>query len=342
MIESYLRKFFNIGLVDDDQKSDREANEGSSQENVDESSFESEDDQKQLLFYVDPQQKNKLVVMPQGEAYNNDEVMMIFSKLIEHGRKASDLHIAVEASSAIVSLFSPYIERRKGNGWLNERVVDRWFDMLSQIYKGKRVANIHSWWQEDYIKSLGAGGARQKDRSRLLQSKLMFWPIARGDHWYLLMIQKQGTEFTISCLDGFNLHEKHTQLLNLGEKLVKTLFGASSLKIHKESLSIPIQDGSEDCGPVICLLGERACQGRALEGKGLCDYKQVRLYIAEKLASLTPQAFLNGYIAQGQRRRQSAQKSNDITKQSSVPKVIIDLENTEKEPSLPRKLRTHR
>jgi hypothetical protein len=358
MLQIYLRNFFKIGPVHSDERSDCETHVKSSQESVDESSFESDDAEKQLLFYVDPKQKNKLVVMPQGQAYESDEVVMIFSKLIQHGQQSPDSKIAVEATEAVVSLFSPYIEdmeekeQKKGakkakkqakeqdkkpKAWINERVVDRWFDILSQTYKDKKVANIHSWYKQSYIKDLGVAGSRFKDRQRLREAELIFWPIQEGNHWYLLIIEKKNNCFMLSCLDGFNLREMHFRFLNVGESLVKTLFNIKDLKIYKKSIHVPEQDNGDDCALVPCLFGERVCQGRPLEGVGSCDYKQVRLYVAEKLASLTPQVYLNGYIVQGQRRRLVALGANDSKKQAPVPEDIIDLTKDAQEQTSPKK-----
>ncbi len=239
-----------------------------------------------------------------------------------------------------ISLLAPYLSETHSSSWVNSTIVDKWFDYLAENYKDRKVENIDCACLdgdltkdslEDYLQEVSKQGAKQRERGRLKNANTILYPIAQGHHYYLLVIEKNRRNVTVSCLDGLNCHNHHSKYLKHGVKLVRALFGEDAIrfKIKTESIIVPQQKGTDDCAPVICYTAERICAGKSLlDLTGFCDYSQVRIRIAAILSSLAPAVFFSN--GRRQRLNSSMEKPEVIDLEAPVdPKrrpveIIID------------------
>ncbi len=264
-------------------------------------------------------------VLPILNSHNPSTAADHHRKLLELAAQGETKIKKVLAEESSLRLLAPYLSDIHSSSWFHYTLVDKWFDFLAENYKDNKVENISCACLDadlgkdslkDYLQEVSKQGTRPRERARLRNASTIFYPIAFGNHYYLLVIEKMGDNVTVSCLDGLNCRQNHARFLHHGKKLVQALFDedAHRFNIKTVSIKVPRQKGYDDCAPVICYTAERMCAGKSLlDLPGDCDYSQVRIRMAAKLSSLAPAVF----FSHGHRQRL----------QSSMEKpVIIDLD----------------
>ena len=201
--------------------------------------------------------------------------------------------------------------------WLNDAIVENYLNSLHRTYPERKIkvvgsGNAEGAAAQQYFENISSHPVKnkktqlrkgrlqklQRERKALQAAETIFWPIcstlggsAKNIHWYLLIIEKTPAGFTIKCLDGYNAVHEHERLMLLGKQLVQKVFPKKSEKIDFESVIIPAQPYTDDCGPAICFFAKKIAQGErffkaALERKA--QYRDFRLDIAKVLVEKDP------------------------------------------------------
>ncbi len=224
-----------------------------------------------------------------------------------HGYKAS-------IQNAGSRLLLPFLRNgyETQDAWLDDVVINRWFDHLSAKDSSGNIANLHSTFFESSLLGLSAQGAHQADRQRLLNAKAIFLPRFLNNHWYFVCIQKHNDYFAITCMDSLtrpenlNTSSAHRHCFDFAEKLLESLYGAAydNFVISRTSEAIHRQGNAIDCGPAICYHAQQICNNQ-FNPMNPVDYTSFRLEMAHTLIEVfkTPNEFVNGFIPQGKKSR---------------------------------------
>ncbi len=218
----------------------------------------------------------------------------LFIKLALKGAEGS------VAASLLLAPFFTHIMKIE-LAWLNDIVINNYFNWLAQKYAVKKVATISSldFFSPTFFTQLSTRRRRQPEKSRLQEADVILVPINQHTHWYLLIIQKREDDiFNLITLDGFNNMPFHPALWQKGEELLAFLHPETSHSqriFTKQSSLIVRQNNLYDCGAVICYYAKEFCEKMQVSQdlKSARNYTLFREEITQAVASHSKEVFFN-------------------------------------------------
>lgn len=209
------------------------------------------------------------------------------------------------------------------DAWLNDIVIDNYFNWLASYYSTHKIETISSLELStdfSHFRTKLERKQRLAEKRRLQEAEIILCPIAAAKHWYLLIIEKgQDGIFFVTTLDGFNQKQNHRVLWQKAESLIDFLHPETRHEgiIAKSSHIINPQQNVYDCGAVICYFAKIFCEKKSLYKEYLDSqaYTRFRQDIAFALASQEKEVFFNF----GKKSQPAKTKSNPST--SLVPSV---------------------
>lgn len=175
-----------------------------------------------------------------------------------------------------------------GPGWYDDEIITAFMTALEQRSHGKvAVLNSLNVAQENFLTKLKENKPNLLRRLRAAESILC--PIyINGNHFGLIIIKNEKSHFKITCLDSKNWLDMHNPFLDFAKRLVNILSGRNGLRVEYSSMRVPIQKGSNDCGPAVCYYAHMYCQGADIEAFSAfanhkMDYGPFRKQVAKTL-----------------------------------------------------------
>ncbi len=227
-----------------------------------------------------------------------------------------------EGQGIVKKLMAPFQETPdERDAWLSSNVVSAYLGGLQS--NSVQVIDSGYYQKADFLASLPS---RSEWVKKLKSASQIFWPICEGNHWYLMVIEKDPrANYTVKVLDGFNNQSKHAEIAAKGLKFLQKLYKDQDkdkvfriLNPENPSYLVPMQDNADDCGTAICYYAYKRMQGKRLStyapySGGQCNYQQFRLCMAQSIA-------LNA----------QHQKKPAAILQTRKPPCVIDLDKDEK------------
>lgn len=148
--------------------------------------------------------------------------------------------------------------------YLCEISVDTFFNQLEKA-NPNLIAHIPSNYEKSslpcYFMRTFSIGYIKAIKHKLNSAKLLFWPILHNEHWYLIIMNFNGSQITAYVIDSQNKYYNDKNKVDIwkshGLPLLLELFPSiQSEYIHVEYIRIPFQNNLYDCGPAICYWGE--------------------------------------------------------------------------------------
>lgn len=177
-------------------------------------------------------------------------------EIFEYTRKYVDLQDSKISIQRIVNQ----------KGWANQDIIYEFCISLMVKYSdSQKIATFHPWFIKDGVFNkayMDRLWAPRGEGEALKEANLIFMPINKEKHWYILGIQKTDqSRFKIYCADGFNSIEKHADFFHQARILLIALYKDETLTVEHQSILIPTQDNIYDCGYIACFVADRLASG---------------------------------------------------------------------------------
>lgn len=147
--------------------------------------------------------------------------------------------------------------------WFSDESIRCFLEMLARQSENTlfQISSLNSEKSiPELIRSVTAkNGPNMMNGKSVASADIIFWPFNHCNHWYLLIIRKKNHHYAFQTLDGFNQHAYHDHLIERGKALMQALDSEATFA-EPEKLTIPTQDNTKDCGPVICYYAQLVAQ----------------------------------------------------------------------------------
>lgn len=143
------------------------------------------------------------------------------------------------------------LERLSQPVYTDNHEINEYMRFLSSQCQSGHIGFIHSG-NCDNTGKLSESAKKLPTRARFKnayeRAKLLFWPINRNQHWYLIVISRTKEAVNIFCMDALNRWKEHNFLLTQAKDFVSHM---GDVVTSTASVSVPKQTNGVDCGPAI-------------------------------------------------------------------------------------------